>query len=203
MPSVRVRVQQADRQRLDAVVDQLDDRRAHGSLVDRLDDRPVGAGALGHLADVAGVGQRVGLVVDHEAEQRPGRPRLGEVEDVAKPARHDQPDERAATLEDRVRRHGRAVEDRVEVGQADARAVGGKADPLDDADGLVFRCARGLRDPHLPAGAVVQDDVGERPADVDAEAVAHPASTASARSRYFSTRTSQVRACASKFSIRH
>ena len=79
---VRVGVQQADRQRLDAVRDQLVDRLAHRRLVDRLDDRAVGADPLGHLAHVARVGERLGLLVDHEAEQRPRRPRLGEVEDV-------------------------------------------------------------------------------------------------------------------------
>ena len=79
---VRVGVQQADGQRLDAVRDELLDGIANGGLVDRLDDRAVRAGPLGHLADVAGVGQRLGLLVDHEAEQRSGRPGLGEVEDV-------------------------------------------------------------------------------------------------------------------------
>ena len=57
-------------------------RLADGRLVDRLDDRAVGADPLGHLAHVARVGQRLGLLVHHEAEQRPRRPRLGEVEDV-------------------------------------------------------------------------------------------------------------------------
>ena len=113
---VRVGVQQADGQRLDAVRDQLLDRLAHRRLVDRLDDRAVGADPLGHLAHVARVGERLGLLVDHEAEQRPRRPRLGEVEDVPEPARDDQADERAAPLEHGVRGDGRAVEDRVELG---------------------------------------------------------------------------------------
>ena len=64
------------------VRDQLLDGVANGRLVDRLDDRAVGAHPLGHLAHVAGVGERLGLLVDHEAEQRPRRPRLGEVEDL-------------------------------------------------------------------------------------------------------------------------
>ena len=88
--AVRVGVQQAHRQRLDAVRDQLLDRLAHRSLVERLDDRAVGADPLGHLAHVARVGERLGLLVDHEAEQRPRRPRLGEVQDVPEPARDDQ-----------------------------------------------------------------------------------------------------------------
>ena len=56
--------------------------RPHRGLVERLDDRAVGADPLGHLAHVADVGERLRLLVDHEAEQRPGRPGLGEVQDV-------------------------------------------------------------------------------------------------------------------------
>ena len=48
------------------------------------------------------------------------------------------PHERSAALEHGVRGDRRAVQDRVEVGKADARAVGGEADALDHADGLVL-----------------------------------------------------------------
>ena len=114
--AVGMRVEQADGQGLHPVGDELLDGGTHGRRVDRLDDRPIGACSLGHLADVAGVGQRLGLLVDHEPEQRPRRPRLGEVQDLAEAFRHDQADERTAALEDGVRRDGGAVEDRVEVG---------------------------------------------------------------------------------------
>ena len=201
---VGVGVEQADGQRLDPVGHELLDGGADGGLVDRLDDRPVGARPLGHLADVARVGQRLGLLVHHEPEQRPRRPGLREVEDVPESLRHDEAAERSAALQDGVRGDRGAVEDRVEVGKADARALGGEADPLDHADGLVQRRARRLRQPDALGVAVVEDDVRERPADVHAEAIGHAVSfAASTGSRYLSTRTSQLRAWPSKFSIRH
>ena len=157
-----------------------------------------------HLADVARIGQRLRLLVHHEPEQRPRRPGLGEVEDVPEALRHNQAAERPAALEDGVGGDGRAVEDRVEIGKADARAVGDEADPVDHADRLVERRARRLRQPDPLGRAVVKNDVRERAADVDSEAVRHAISLASAAaSRYFSTRTSQLRAWPSKFSTRH
>ncbi len=107
-------------------------------------------------------------------------------------------------LEHGVRGDGRAVEDRVEVGQADVCALGREADAVDHADRLVERRGRRLREPDLLAVAVVEDDVGEGPAYVHSEPVGHAVSfPTSTLRRYFSTRTSQVRAWPSKFSIRH
>ena len=77
----------------------------------------------------------------------------------------------------------------------DARAVRREPDALDHADGLVAGRARRLRQPDALAVAVVEDDIGERAADVHPEPVGHavafPASTGRV---YFSTRRSQVRA---------
>ena len=127
MAPVRVGVEQAHGERLDPVRDGSD-RGADGVLVDRLDDRAVRADPLRDLADVARVGEGLRLLVDHEAEERTGRPGLGEVEDLPEAARDDEPHERAAPLEHRVRGDGRAVQHRVEVGQADVCALGREAD---------------------------------------------------------------------------
>ena len=202
--AVRVGVQEADGQGLHAVRHKLLDGFAHGGLVDRLDDRTVGAGPLGHLADVAGVGERLRLLVDHESEQRPRRPRLGEVEDVPEPTRDDQADEGPSPLEHRVRRDGRAVENRPELGKRDVRPCRCEPDALDHPDRLVVGRARRLREPDPLIGAVVENDVREGPADIDSDPVGHTLSLARrAASRYFSTLTSQLRAWPSKFSIRH
>ena len=199
---IRVGVQQADGERLDAVRDELLYRTANGGFVDRRDDRAVGAGPLGHFANVARVGQRLGLFVDHEAEQRSRRPGLGEMEDVPEPLGDDQADERAAALEDSIGRDGRAVEDGVEIAKADVRTCRCEADAFDHADGLVLGRARRLRQPDALPRAVVQHDIRKGPADVDAEPVRHPAPCVTAGSRYFATRTSQDLAWPSKFSIR-
>ena len=117
--------------------------------------------------------------------------------------RHEQPDERTAPLEHGVRGNGRAVQDRIELGELDARAPRCDPDAFDHAAGLVLRRARRLREPDPLTLAVVQQHVGERASDVDPEAIGHgsfrPATTGRA---YFATRTSQLRACPSKFSMR-
>ena len=89
-------------------------------------------------------------------------------------------------------------------GRPTSARVRGEPDALDHADRLVLRRARRLREPDALAVAVVEDDVRERPAHVDAEAIRHAVSLARrTAARYFSTRTSQLRAWPSKFSIRH
>ena len=56
--------------------------------------------------------------------------------------------------------------------------------------GLVLRRTRRLRQPDALLRAVVEDDVGERTADIDAEPIAHAVSFARTVWRYFSTRRS-------------
>ena len=85
-----------------------------------------------------------------------------------------EPDERAAALEHGVRRDRRAVQDRVELGQADApRASAARRmpsiTPTDWSCGVLGVFASQTR----WSVAVVEDDVRERPADVDAEPVGH------------------------------
>ncbi len=58
--------------------------------------------------------------------------------------------------------------ERVHVRRVDARLVAGFLDALHDADALVVR-ARNLRRHEFVVGQE-EDDVGERPADVDADA---------------------------------
>ena len=130
---VRERVHQRDAQRGDAVVAQLDDRLAHRVLVELADDLAVAVDPLAGLTDVLQRDERLGLVVDHEAEQRAGGPRLGEVQQVAEAVRGDQADARAAALEHRVGRDRRAVQDLVELGCLDARLLGDQGDALQDA----------------------------------------------------------------------
>ncbi len=113
-----------------------------GLLVDRFDDRTVCADPLGHLVHVARVRQRLRLLVHHEPEQRAGRPRLGEVQDVPETLRDDEADEGAAPLEHGVGRDGRPVEDRVELAELDVlpwrrRAECPRSRPTDWSSGVL------------------------------------------------------------------
>ena len=91
-----------------------------------------------------------------------------------KPSRDDQADEGAAPLEHGVRGDGRAVQDRVELGEArrppaPRRARMPSITPTDWSSGVLGVFASQTRWPL----AVVEEDVRERPADVDSEAVGH------------------------------
>ena len=89
------------------------------------------------------------------------------------------------------------------LGQADLCSRRREADALDHADRLVVRRARRLREPYTLAPTVVQDDVRERAADIDPEAIRHDCSVLTRVGwRYLATRRSQLRAWPSKFSIR-
>ena len=57
--------------------------------------------------------------------------------------------------------------------ELDLRLGDGELDALDDADRLVVRRAGRLCEPDALPVAVMEEDVGERPADVDPEAVGH------------------------------
>ena len=115
---VDVRVDQADRQRLDTRLDEVADDRLDLRLVD-LDDRLAARPhPLDGLARVRERGRRIGLLHDDPAGQRPGGLRAREVEDLGEALRRDQPDAGALRLEDGVRRHRRPVEDVAEVSDA-------------------------------------------------------------------------------------
>ena len=95
----------------------------------------------------------------------------GRVQDVAEAARGDHPNLGALALDHHVGGDRGAMEQHVDVGR---RYVGAEAQPehaLHDGDRLVVRRARHLvHHDALPAAAVVvQHEVGERAADIDAD----------------------------------
>ena len=65
--------------------------------------------------------------------------------------------------------YGGAVQDRREIVGRHAGDAADDADPIEHADRLVVRSARHLRQPQLTRFGVVQQEVGERSADVDPE----------------------------------
>ena len=92
-----------------------------------------------------------------------------DVEDVAEPLRRDQADFGAGVGEDDVRRDGRSVQDAVELADGYAGTRAEISNAGDRAPGRVVRCRGHLFDRDPPGLLVDQDQVGERPADVDAD----------------------------------
>src|SRR5204862_6939510 len=87
------------------------------------------------------------------------------LEHIAERTRGDQPHAGAASLDDRVRDDGRAVGDRGE--EAGVRAH--RAEAVQDALGELGGRRRDLAGGE-PPGGLARDEIGEGPADVDADA---------------------------------
>ncbi len=83
---------------------------------------------------------------------------------ILEPRRGDERDPRAAPFQERVRRDGRAVYEDVDRRPALPQGV----DRPKQADGWITRRARDLADGQGPVGSG-GDQIGERPADVDAD----------------------------------
>ncbi len=165
MDRVAVAVDEADHDGLDALLAKLLRGLRDLVLVERRQDLAAGPDPLGDDLAVAAPDERA-ILPGHLLVDRvvlgPLVPR--DVEDVAVAAGRDEPDRGAVVLEERVRRDRRAVEERVDCGRV---AVGG-AHSLDQTLGGVGGGRGHLVDPDLGGLRVRDDDVGERPADVDA-----------------------------------
>ena len=135
---------------------------AHVGFVERLEDVAVGVGALAHLGAQLARDQRLELA--GQAEQL--RPRAArELEDVAEALRRDEPATRALALEHGVGRDRRAVDHALRAREiALQRLQAGH-----EADRLVVRRARHLRDRERAGRRIEHQAVGERAADVDAD----------------------------------
>ena len=170
---VEVRVKQADGDRLDACGLQLADPLAHLVVVERDEHVAVRDGdALLHGQAVAALDERARLPGQLLLEREVVRllvPR--DVEDVAHPVRRDQPDLRARVREHDVGRDGRAVEEVVDLGERDAGLAAEIVDALDRPARRVVRRGRDLVDGDPTRLLVDEDQVGERAADVDADAL--------------------------------
>ena len=168
---VEVREQEADGDRLDALLAELPRGGAHLVLVERHEHL---AGRrhdpLGHDLAVAAPDERPRLprdVLHHRVVQRPLVP--ADVDDVPEAARRDHPREGALVLEHGVRRHGRAVED---AGHVRRREAGVGAELGEAADHRLLRLGRRgghLVDVHGARLRVVEHEVRERASDVDAD----------------------------------
>ena len=163
---VRVGVQQADRERLDAGIGQLADRPACCILVELLEHSSLGVDPLSDLANVRELDERLWLDVVEESEEWTRRPRLGEVKEVRPALGDEQANARSFSFEHRIRRNGGAVQNRVERLRRDAGPVVDLPCALEHANRLVSRCRRRLGEPERTGPVVVQEEVGERAAHI-------------------------------------
>jgi hypothetical protein len=169
---VQVRVEQADRDALDAGLAQLPYALAHLLLVEGRQHLAVRHGdALLHGQPVAALDERPRLPGQLLLEREVVRLLVaGDVEDVAHPLRRDQPDLGARVRERDVGGDRRAVQEVVDLAERDAGLGAQIADALDGAARRVVRRGRDLVDRDPARFLVDEDQVGKRPADVDAQA---------------------------------
>src|SRR5207247_402192 len=90
---------------------------------------------------------------------------------VAKALGRDEPGPRALELEDRIGGDGRAVQDLAEIPAREPALLEQHGEPVHDGVRIVVDRRRDLLRQNAALG-VEQDDVGERAADVDADAEA-------------------------------
>ena len=95
----------------------------------------------------------------------------GDVEDVAEAVRRQHPDLGARVREDDVGRDRRPVQQVVDLRERHAGLLAEPADALDDAARRIVRRRRNLVDGDPARLLVDEDQVGERAADVDADAL--------------------------------
>ena len=171
---VHVRVDERDGERLDPRVDQVADDLLDLRLVDGDDDVPARVEPLDRLARVRERRGRIGLDHDDPARQRARRLGARQVEDLPEAPGRDQPDAGAFRLEHGVRRDRGAVEEVLQLPDADPGLV---ADPADASEHALRRIVgRGRRlDAELRAAVALGDEeeVGERATDVDPQPVRH------------------------------
>ena len=164
---VLVGVEEADRERLHPVLDQLANFAANRVEVDRLEHDAVAAHPFGDLAPVAASGERrregQEEVVDVVTLLRP------HLEDVAKAAGGEQAEAGPVPLDDGVGDEGRPVHDVADVHEIDRRCAQQIGHALERPDRGVFRGREALVQVQGPRRAVDQDEVGERPPDVESD----------------------------------
>ncbi len=166
---VRVRVQEADRQRPAARGHQL---------------RGLGLGVL-HIEGPLHPAARTEAFVDaahhlargerrrriREEILRIGKPQPPDLEDVLESARHEQAHRTAGALDQRVHGQGRPVDEVVDYRRVDRKSSGENSDAVRDGVGGCPRCRGNLQDLYRAGRLVQQHEIRERAPDVNAEPI--------------------------------
>jgi hypothetical protein len=170
---VHVGVQQADADRADALLAEPSRDLPRAVLVEPADHR---ARAVEPLVDLLHEVQRhdaLGLDPEVRVAVAVGHALTADLEHGAKAGRGDEAEAGEVVFEQRVGRHGRSVRDVADRLRGSARQPERPLDRAQERHRRVARRGRHLAGEQAPA-VLHRDDVGERPAGVDADADAHP-----------------------------
>ena len=162
-------VEEADRDRLDALGDEPVHRRLGRLARERDDDLPARIDPLLHLDPEIALDELRRLLPPEVVEARHAK--VPELEHVPKAAGRDEAGERPLVLEDRVGRDRRAVPDLGHVRPGEGGLVEDLRETARDRLCVVLD-ARGHLAGEDPAPGVEEHDVGEGSADVDTDAIA-------------------------------
>ena len=170
---VEVRVQETDRDRLDASALEEEHLATHGVFVERRDDLAVGRGdALGHDAAMAALDQRTRLPRQVLLEREVERLLVARnVENVAEAFGRDHADLGALVGQRDVGSDRGAMQQVVDLGQLHAGLSAEACDAFDHAASRVVWRRRNLIDGDLAGLLVNEDEIGECTADVDSNAL--------------------------------
>ena len=162
-----VGVDEADGYGLRAPLDELPRRGLHIPLRQGNEEAAVGEDPLVDLEPQVAIDNRPEVPLEPPGHWPVAAAHLNNVAEAL--GRHEA-DARALPLEKRVGASCRAVHDRLQ--RADRRQP---LESLDEARGLIAAVRRHLGDGELPPLAVVEEEVRERPPDIDADDLCHPA----------------------------
>ena len=167
---VDVGVQEADGDRRDPVPAETPDGLAQAGLVERHEHLAVEGHPLGHLPDPRAGDQRGGLLDEEIVELVALLP--ADDQDVAEAPGRQEGDVPALSLDDDVRAERGPVHGLDEVGPAEPRAGDQLAEPLHARPGRVVRRREALAGEEAPVVGL-EREVGEGPADVEADPEGH------------------------------
>ncbi len=166
---IAVGVDEADHEPLDALRGQPVGGRGHGGLVQRGIDPAVGPEALRDLSDARAGDQRLGTAAVEIERVRQAE--TLDLEDVPEPLGHQEAEPRAGALDQRVHRDRGAVDHHVDRAGIDALLTREAVEAVLDGPGEVRRRRRHLQAGDVVGLRVVEREIGEGSADVDAEPV--------------------------------
>ena len=181
---VAVRVQEAHRDRVDVRGFDLAERRLERRRIERGQHAAALVDPLVDREAQRALDQRFGLLPAHVVRERDAD--AAQFEHVAETGRRQERGAHPFALEDRVGRDGRRMGDLGDRPRSDGVRGAVRGDRIDDRAGVVARRGRDFQLVEAAVGAQ-EDEIGERSADVDADAharrvVRHRAATAGVRS---------------------
>ena len=167
---IAIGVEEADGDRLDTLPTELAGRVTDLLLRESRNDLPVAVDALGNFETVASLNERLGKckeqIVDVVAL-------LGaHLQKVAEALRRDETELCSLALDDGVCDQRRSVDDLADVGQGQPRIPGDGVETVESTDGRVFGCRQSLVEADVAALGVRKDEVGERAANIESDAIA-------------------------------